>query len=324
MHLDTPESTGVQASSTSVVPLSIRQSVPPSITEQSTNTDLPDALELMHHYTASTYLTILDLVDFQSIWQHTVPKEAPAHDFLMHGILALAALHIAHGRPDQKDRYVSSALRHNSTAIVSFRRALQQVTEENCHALFGFSTILLVLTLAFAQTHSRTRTEDSDLIEDLMQVFTLLQGTRSVLESAMNWIAMGPLGPLVRRGLAARNGKQNTTSTCSDPAHATEQALDRLEGYNQHTVESLGSREVCSLAIKKLRGCGARARALPGDRAAVVGWLVLLESGYIASVKRRESMALAVLGHYGVLLDTLKEKWFVMDLGLRIVEVVCE
>lgn len=59
-------------------------------------------------------------------------------DFLMQGTLALAALHIANGRPDQKDIYVSSALRHNDMVIFSFRSVLQQVTGENCHALFGF------------------------------------------------------------------------------------------------------------------------------------------------------------------------------------------
>ncbi len=294
----------------------------PTITKQPANENLPDTLELMHYYTASTYLTISDSLEFQPIWQHTVPREALAHDFLMHGILALAALHIAHVRPDQKDRYVSSALRHNDTALVSFRVALQQVTKENCDALFGFSTILLVLTLAFAQTHSHLK--EHDPIEDLIQVFTLLQGTRSVLDSAMRWIATGPLGPLVRRGLAARNRNPSAVSASKGPAHPTEQALNRLENCSQRSIESPSSREVYSLAIQKLKGCAARAREHPGDRAAVIGWLVLLQTEYIASVKSREPVALAILGHYGVLLDTLKEEWFVMDLGTRIVEAVYE
>ena len=320
MQSDTPEVVGMQESSSSGFSPSTWQLVQPSIPQQPTNKDLPDALELMHHYTASTYLTISDSVEFQSIWQHIIPNEALTHDFLMHGILAMAALHIAHDRPDQKDRYISSALRHNNTAIVSFRSALEQVTEENCHALFAFSTVLLVVTLAFAQTGTTER----DPVQDLIQVFTLLQGTRSVLESAMKWIETGPLEPLVRRGLASRNRVQRATPAQTDPIHPTEQALHCLEACCQRSSKSPSSREVYSLAVEKLKRCAARARQNQGDRAAVVGWLVLVTSEYIAAVKSKDPMALVILGHYGVLLHTLKEEWWVMDLGGRIVEAVCE
>ena len=310
---------GNQESSSSGVSLSNREAAQPSIPQQPTAEYSPDTLELMHRYTASTYLTISDSVEFQSIWQHTVPEEALTHDFLMHGILALAALHIAHDRPDLKDRYISSALRHNNTAIVSFRSALEQVTEGNCHALFAFSTILLVLTLAFAQTGAKKH----DPVEDLMQVFTLLQGTRSVLESAMKWIATGPLEPLVRRGLARRDRPQHAVPTENKPSDPTEQALNRLKECCQHTVESPNRIEVYSLVLEKLKGCAARARQHPDDHAAVVGWLVLVNSEYIDSVKSQEPMALVILGHYGVLIHTLKEAWWIVDLGERIVEAVC-
>ena len=309
-----------QEPSSSGISFSTQQLPQPSVPQQPTDEHLPDALELMHQYTAYTYLTISDSVDFQPIWQHTVPKEALTHDFLMHGILALAALHIAHERPEQEDLYISSALRHHNTAIVSFRSALQQVTEENCHAMFAFSTILLVLTLAFAQTGIQER----DSIQDLIQIFTLLQGTCLVLESAMKWITTGPLEPLVRRGLAGRNRAQEAAQRQDNSTDPAEQALNSLEEYCQRTVESPSSSDAYSLAIGKLRGCAARARQNPGDHAAVVGWLVLVNSEYIDSVKNKDPVALVIMGLYGVLLDKLKGEWWILDMGERIVEAICE
>ena len=171
--------------------------------DEVTNAETPDNLELMHYYAASTYLTISVSVPFQHIWQRGVPKEVLSHSFLMHGILALAALHIAYNRPEEENRYTLAAQRHYNTAISSFRIVLEQVTAENCTRLFAFSTILLVLTLAFAKTHSHT--ENQNPIEDLMQIFTVLQGARVVLRSVIQWIALGPLEPLIRRGLARKN-----------------------------------------------------------------------------------------------------------------------
>src|SRR2546423_3207086 len=108
-------------------------------------------LELMHYYTAFTSLTISDMAAFKQIWQEIVPKEAQSHAFLMHGLLALGALHIGHDRPQEKDSYTAVALRHYNVALPLFRTALKQVTEDNCNALFAFSAILIVLSLAFAQ-----------------------------------------------------------------------------------------------------------------------------------------------------------------------------
>ncbi|KAI4169915.1 MAG: hypothetical protein LQ346_008919 [Caloplaca aetnensis] len=276
-----------------------------------------DHLELMHYYTSSTYLTISDSIEFQHIWQDIVPKEALSHTFLMHGILALAALHIAYDRPDEEDRYVLAALKHYDISIGSFRTMLQQVTADNCSALFAFSTILLVITLAFAQTHSHA--EHGNPVVDLIQVFTLLQGTQAVLRSALQWIALGPLGPLVRRGLS---GSKQVAPPKSDDTLTFERTLDQLQAHNERIAENVESRELYDRTIQRLRGCVKRIATYPGDRAAVMGWLVFLESSYVSALERGEPMALVIFAHYGVILHTLRQDWFVRDLGAQVVEMV--
>ncbi|KIW20428.1 hypothetical protein PV08_01003 [Exophiala spinifera] len=55
-------------------------------------------LELMHHYSTSTYMSFFGLRDHVATvnaWQRFVPREALKYDFLMYGLLAFTALHIA-------------------------------------------------------------------------------------------------------------------------------------------------------------------------------------------------------------------------------------
>ena len=274
-------------------------------------------LELMHYYTAFTSLTISDMAAFKHIWQEDIPKEAQTHAFLMHGILATAALHIRHDRPQGQELYTAVALRHYDVALASFRTALKQVTADNCTALFGFSAILIVLSLAFAQSHSPA--QNRNVVEELIQTFTLLQGVRVVLQSARPWVAQGPLGPLFRRGVARQNEVPKNPVCISQDFL---EALDRLEGYNERMSETVDSHEMYSLAILALRTCLEKIEANPGDHGVALNWLVFLEGSYVSSLKSNQPLALVILAHYGVVLHGLREHWFVQGWGIRVIEVV--
>jgi hypothetical protein len=274
-------------------------------------------LELMHHYTAYTSLTIADFAAFNHIWQNVIPAEALSHTFLMYGILALAALHIAHDRPQVKDLYTPVALQHYNVAIASFRSALKKVDADNCTALFGFSTILIVLSFAFAQSPSPAQNQSP--VEELIQIFTLLQGVRVVLQSAMPWVSKGPLSPLLQRGAIRNSGMaRNSIHIPQD----FDEALIRLGGCDERTCETADSREMYNRAIQSLRVCVEKIEANPGDRAAAINWLVVLESSYVSSLKDNQPLALVILAHYGTVLNGLRDSWFVQGLGTRVIEVV--
>jgi hypothetical protein len=271
----------------------------------------------MHYYTAFTCFTISDFASFDHIWQKIVPEEAQSYSFLMHGILGLAALHIGHDRPHVKDVYIAVALRHYNAAIASFRAALKEVTADNCTALFTFSAILIVLSLAFAQIHSLA--QNQNVMEELIQVFTLLQGVRVVLESAMPWVEQGPVAPLLQRG--AIREEEARTQSFPIPSEFDE-ALGCLERHNEHISQSVQSREMYTKAIKALRDCVQKVESKPGDRAAALTWLVFLEGSYVSSLQSNQPLALVILAHYGVVLHGLREHWFIQAFGARVVEVV--
>lgn len=273
-------------------------------------------LKLMHYYTAFTCLTISDFASFNSIWQEVVPQQAHVHPFLMYGILALAALHIGHDRPQERHSYTAIALRYYNVALASFRTTLKQVTADNCTALFGFSAILIVLSLGFAQSHSTSQTQN---VDELIQVFTLLQGVRVVLQSAMPWVEQGPLGPLLQRGAARQ--KDASKQLIHIPRDFDE-ALSCLERCNERISQPVDSRETYSTAIKALKDCVGKVESNPGDRAAALSWLVFLQSPYVSTLKSNQPLGLVILAHYGIILHGLRDHWFIDGFGVQLIQII--
>ncbi|GKT89252.1 DUF814 domain-containing protein [Colletotrichum tofieldiae] len=101
-------------------------------------------LELMHHYSTTTCLTLPRSNDVSQIWQFEVPRLGLTYMFLMHEILAISALHLGYLHPEQRESYALHASQHQSDAIAGMRESLMQITPDNCHALFGTSSLLVL------------------------------------------------------------------------------------------------------------------------------------------------------------------------------------
>ncbi|KAF2088811.1 hypothetical protein K490DRAFT_19036, partial [Saccharata proteae CBS 121410] len=104
-------------------------------------TDWAQDLHLMHHYTKTTSTTYSTREELIEVWQSWVPAAAIKYPFLMHGILATSALHLAHTHPNEALKYLSLFTNHQSLALTGFRSALPSITPENCHAIFAASMI---------------------------------------------------------------------------------------------------------------------------------------------------------------------------------------
>lgn len=75
-----------------------------------------------------------------------MPRLAIQNDYLMGEILALAALHLAHHRPDQRQQYLSVALTHHQAASQKAMGLLKNINPENAEALFLFSSLTTVVS----------------------------------------------------------------------------------------------------------------------------------------------------------------------------------
>ncbi|KAH8603109.1 hypothetical protein B0O99DRAFT_605140 [Bisporella sp. PMI_857] len=112
--------------------------------------DLPTTLNddtLLHFYTTSTWSTLADTATAE-VWQSTMPQLGQRFPFVMHGILACTALHIAHFRPCHQQDALLLASKHQAIALPLYRAAIENVNVENCDAIYAFAHLLAIYSFA--------------------------------------------------------------------------------------------------------------------------------------------------------------------------------
>ncbi|KAK2877219.1 hypothetical protein FQN49_001343 [Arthroderma sp. PD_2] len=280
----------------------IFSSVPDRGQDQNKSLNLDD-LELLHHYTTKTYQTLSNNNEHEDIWKNIIPAEAIKHPFLMHGLLALAALHLIEcSDPDDEGshrRYSALASKHQNLALAAFRPQLNNITPSNCNAVFAFSS--LIAALAFAFSRNDRNTHSGDPVEQAIQDFFLFRGVDKVLHTQWTRIVKGKLGALVRRP--------------SDPSSAHPLSkdvidnLDYLHGCNGDGAAHIPSEEkgIYNHAIRELRMSFERS---PSSWEGVFRWPMVVPESYLGLLHLRKPMALVILAHYCVILSRLDLCWW--------------
>lgn len=108
-------------------------------------------LALMQHWTVATCYGFGDIfVDDSNAWREHVPMLAQQFPFLMRGILALSALHLAKTTPDRnlRNSHLQTAAYHQDLAIPEYRSALLDVKHDNAEAIMAFCAILTIYSFA--------------------------------------------------------------------------------------------------------------------------------------------------------------------------------
>ncbi|KAE8165826.1 C6 zinc finger domain protein [Aspergillus tamarii] len=280
-------------------------------THSSPSLNLGD-LELMMQWCNSTYQVLTRNERTDPVWRLRVPEEALSHPFLMHGILALSALHIARTRDDhRRPEYISAAVAHQNQALAFFRKQLDDINDANAKALFALSSVIVVYTFGFP--HSPESKDPWACIDDFIQVLVLARGVEQVLRQATpsirssDWeillrldtnIASLPqdaLSPLERlRELNACCGAQ-------DPTHDT-------DIYNK-TIDNLT--DITAAAYGGLTSITVAAR-----------WAIRLKPKFVNLIRDRSPLALVILAHLCAVLCRHKYDWCIDQWVFKLPRVI--
>ncbi|KAH6679028.1 hypothetical protein B0J14DRAFT_685900 [Halenospora varia] len=127
-------------------------------------------LELMHHYLTNTSLTLHEFRESGKRWEVIVPAQALSHEFLMHALLGVSALHIVQlrGMSKSTSRYLACARAHHNEAVTLFRSTVTEITPTNCTAAVAFSHLLLIFSSGIAQISDALHHHDN--IDSLITV----------------------------------------------------------------------------------------------------------------------------------------------------------
>ncbi|KAJ5100672.1 hypothetical protein N7456_006724 [Penicillium angulare] len=270
-----------------------------------------DNLELMHKFSTDTYKSLCVSDSEVTIWQITIPRLALKHHYLMDGILALASLHIATtaAEPTEALLYQDRGLQYYNRSLTPFRHAIDNITPQNCDAVFAHSIIMIAISIASPRL-TTAKDETSSITENIVVLFELLQGVKKILQAGRPWINLE---------LFTHGEFWKSTTAQLDPD--TEAALANLSSLNDEVMVGVYSKwhRINQEVLSFLRHCYTKFAHSP-DPSPVMAWLAAVEKDFVDSLRCRQPFSLLILMYWGVLLGELDGKrWWARGSGRALV-----
>lgn len=153
-------------------------------------------LELMHHYCTMTSSTMGLREDVRHVWRVVIPQEGYENPFVMHGILALSAMHKVYLLPDKRQTYLMLCAHHYTCGQDVFRALMSHITDKNWRPMLCFALILVAYTCSLPSARLETiDTEDS--ISMTLELFFMIRGIKAILDPFMKNISQTDFSPLM-------------------------------------------------------------------------------------------------------------------------------
>lgn len=269
-----------------------------------------DNLELMHKFSTDTYKSLCVSDSENTIWQITIPRLALNIRYLMDGILALASLHLAtSAEPAKALIYQDRGLQFYNRSLTPFRHAIDNITPQNCDAVFAHSIIMIAISIASPRL-TATKDETSSITENIVVLFELLQGVKNILQASQPWINLE---------LFTQGEFWKSTTAELDPD--TDAALTNLASLNDEVMIGVYAKwhNINQVVLSHLRHCYTKFSHSP-DPSPVMAWLAAVDKDFVDSLRCRQPFSLLILMYWGVLLGELDGKrWWARGSGRALV-----
>lgn len=269
----------------------------------------------MHHYGTSSALSTLGVRPaVQGIWRDYIPQQSVKHPFLMHGILALSALHIAYENDYQTPQYLRLCDKHQTIALKEFRKILSSpVDDELLDALFVLSATISCSSMARACAASAVEDEPGGMtMEYVTEYFFLTRGVRDVIQMKYDHFENSPLSMM----FDAYVMPEGTVITLPQEVRDQFTAL-------RHMVASWGldpeALTHCQSALSGLEEIYENVYywASLGEiyTGQVVRWITMVTTGYVRLVQARNQPALVVFAHFAAITSANRTAWYIQNWG---------
>jgi hypothetical protein len=157
-----------------------------------------DDFSLLHHWTLLTSLSIAEFKPLHFYWQSVSPQMAFDHPYMMHGILSVAALHLAHFHTGTSGKHLITAARHHNIALRGFQDTLGNVNDQYSDALLAHSNLNVFYVLRISVGHCSNAKSESDSTDRISQALgaewiLMLWEVEAALSSVYQCVSVAPL-----------------------------------------------------------------------------------------------------------------------------------
>ena len=275
-------------------------------------------LELMHHYTTLTAANLEKTRDplILDTWRIGVPQEATRHPFLMHAILALAALHqISLSSTTDNADLALVVLNHHHRALSLSKPAIDNFDATNASAIFAFSAIGALVLLAMPIYLDTPPLADP--ITDICGLGAVMRGTSTVVRTGLHWIRSGPLAPQLRVGYLDHPAPLAPETEAA--LALVNDAIKRRFRAARDSAEMLTS---YSYTLDRLKLTFGVVAAQEHEKGIELTWLAMGRANFAKQLEEREGLALVLLAHYAVLLHEAGDVWWCKGWGSALVDAI--
>lgn len=281
-------------------------------------------LELLHFWTTQCIYSFVDFPSCITLFQTTVVEIGIARPFLMHEILSLAALHLSDLKPSRAGLYRHASDSHLATGLSLFQPEIANLSAENCHACFAFSTMIFTHMWASQENDKPSALffAPSSLHQDLgvvpVQWVKLHRGSTEIMQNLEDLITEGPLEPLFSpwKGLDPNR---------PDPLPPNEEEqLSKLPNTWSSSSLCAKDKETLDAMLKSLRRVFNILAYNPNisKLSAVMSWFSMISEDYIKMLKDKVPEALLIVVFYCVALKRAEYMWWVKGKGENLIRTV--
>ncbi|KAF2108841.1 hypothetical protein BDV96DRAFT_503782 [Lophiotrema nucula] len=266
-----------------------------------------DDMRLLHHWTTKTCKS-MDLGAMSSIWQEDFIEIGFEHPFLLHGFLAVAAIHKAVSAPQtDNSKLLLQADLHITNALRTYRQHLVNPTRESCVPMFIMATVLAMYNLGIAQLE-----EPEDSISAIHHCFRLIKGVQVVLQPHWDHVKQNQYFHLMAN--KAMSSRADALDTREVPEIMRLQELaDGLEEQDQ---------KACTQAIHELHKTYisiANCAETEDVYSVMFVWPSVVTDRYLDLLSSQNPIAAIILSYFAVLLAKSRQNWWFRDWPRRII-----
>jgi hypothetical protein len=263
-------------------------------------------LQLFHHYVTSTASTVTDGHDRNHIWDIHVPQWGFSFPSILHLILALSALHLAHKQPAMRANYLKQADDHFTFGIRSVTTVLSSLNEENCQYIYISAVLICLVYFGHGP-----RAGEFLVFSEAGQAewLVLMRGVRSILESRREDIFSGVLTPDALEGEASLGEESELAAELERHKGRIRdvQGLICAETNDPGMYDSALDALIQTFDdVYRMRAAGKHGVNLMH---LVIGWIYRLEEGFVGWLEARDPFALAILAYWAILLKYMQSSW---------------
>lgn len=238
-----------------------------------------------------------------------VLQEALQAPFLMHGILAISALHLSEishlNADDRYSEWVNTAIAHKNTALSMFSEQLPNISQANVKPMMSFASLAVVFSFATTQNLGPSQQEGPSL-DALINIFTLSRGVQQVVSAETEFLFASNFGPLF-----------DIKAPDTEIPTEFQDALERLEELNLDYYRRSPGHDMVPYqrAIAFMRQLAPFAFAEPTSLTLAAGWAIRAPGAFMDDLRNSHPLALVLLAHYCVFLHLARDNWCVGSWG---------